>query len=82
MQVSHVEKIMVEQSSTVPNSQSIRSTLGLILSNPGLVVLDIYPGGALLLDVGSSLGHCLVAAHGLHHSVTLGADLCPEGCLI
>ena len=26
MQVSHVEKNMVEQSSTVPNSQSIRST--------------------------------------------------------
>ena len=27
MQVSHVEKNMVEQSSTVPNSQSIRSRL-------------------------------------------------------
>ena len=37
MQVSHVEKNMVEQSGTVPNSQSIGSTweyLGLDLINP------------------------------------------------
>ena len=42
MQVSHVEKNMVEQSSTVPNSQSFRSmylnhNLGLTLSTPSLV---------------------------------------------
>ena len=42
MQVSHVEKNMVEQSSTVPNSQStykeyLNHTLGLTLSTLGLV---------------------------------------------
>ena len=43
MQVSHVEKNMVEQSSTGPNSQSIGSreylnhSLGLTLSTPSLV---------------------------------------------
>ena len=42
MQVSHVEKNMIEQSSTVPNSQTkdyLNHTLGLTLSlsTPGLV---------------------------------------------
>ena len=42
MQVSHVEKNMVEQqSSTVPNSQTIRSTVGLTLATPGLVFFTI-----------------------------------------
>ena len=43
MQVSHVEKNMVEQSSTVPNSQSKWSayhSLGLTLSTPGLVIIN------------------------------------------
>ena len=43
------------------------------------IVLDMYPGGALLLDVGPGPGHRLVTAHRLHHGVALGADLCPEG---
>ena len=38
MQVSYVEKNMVEQSSTDPNSQSLNHTLGLTLSTPGLVL--------------------------------------------
>ena len=40
MKVSNVDKDMVEQSTTVPNSQSItylNHTLGLTLSTPGLV---------------------------------------------
>ena len=43
------------------------------------IILDMYPGGALLLDVGPGPGHRLVTAHRLHHSFALGADLCPEG---
>ena len=42
MQVSHVEKNMVDQSSPVPNIQNykeyLNQTLGLTLSTPGLVV--------------------------------------------
>ena len=42
MQVSHVDKNMVEQSIIVPISQSkmkyLNHTLGLNLSNPGLVL--------------------------------------------
>ena len=44
-------------------------------------VLDIYPGGALLLDVRSGPSHRLVTTHRLHQGVTLGTDLCPEGCV-
>ena len=40
MKVSHVEKNMVEQSSTVPNTLKLylNHTLGLTLSTPGLVI--------------------------------------------
>ena len=41
MHVSHVEKNMVEQSSTVPNTiykEYLNHTLGLTLSTPGLVI--------------------------------------------
>ena len=40
MQVNHVDKNMVEQSSTVPssiNKEYLKHTLGLTLSTPGLV---------------------------------------------
>ena len=62
MEVSHAEKNMVEQSSTVPYSQSIickeylNHTLGLTLSTPGLVIrylgLDLFdPRSSCLLSL-------------------------------